>query len=553
MLNYLHIENIAVIEQSNIKFEEGFNVMTGETGAGKSIIIDAIYAVIGHRTSKELIRNGCGQARVSAVFSNVNDECVKAFSDNGIFTDEDGNFLIERMLSLNGNGYLRVNGTPISATLLRSISPMLINIHGQHDNQILLDETKHYIYIDRIAENNVEFLAYQEEFNHFNSIRAKLKSLEMDEDEKLRRIDILKYQIEELKNADLKLGEIEELKERLSIAKNIGNKINTLNKSLEFLKSSEESRGAVGMLVDVIRFLSLEKDGKYEAETDKLQDALDSASAAMQLIEEKINSLSSDDYNINVIEDRLAVLSFLASKYGKDEKEMLEFLYNAEKELEQILFNDEEIDRLSDQLTASQEMLIKKAEKLSKTRISAAKLFEQKVKEILVELNMPSAHILVKCNKGRYTRNGCDEITFLFSANAGETEKPFAKIASGGELSRVMLAIKNVLAEKDDVDTLIFDEIDSGISGVTADKVGMQLKNVSASHQVICITHLAQIAVAASNHLLIQKETIKGKTYTNVSKAQDDKRVYEIARIMGGSNITEELLQSARQMINHNH
>jgi len=273
----------------------------------------------------------------------------------------------------------------------------------------------------------------------------------------------------------------------------------------------------------------------------------------MQLIEEKINSLSSDDYNINVIEDRLAVLSFLASKYGKDEKEMLEFLYNAEKELEQILFNDEEIDRLSDQLTASQEMLIKKAEKLSKTRISAAKLFEQKVKEILVELNMPSAHILVKCNKGRYTRNGCDEITFLFSANAGETEKPFAKIASGGELSRVMLAIKNVLAEKDDVDTLIFDEIDSGISGVTADKVGMQLKNVSASHQVICITHLAQIAVAASNHLLIQKETIKGKTYTNVSKAQDDKRVYEIARIMGGSNITEELLQSARQMINHNH
>lgn len=553
MLNYLHIENIAVIEQSNIEFEEGFNVMTGETGAGKSIIIDAIYAVIGHRTSKELIRNGCGQARVSAVFSNVNDECVKAFSDNGIFTDEDGNFLIERMLSLNGNGYLRVNGTPISATLLRSISPMLINIHGQHDNQILLDETKHYIYIDRIAENNVEFLAYQEEFNHFNSIRAKLKSLEMDEDEKLRRIDILKYQIEELKNADLKLGEIEELKERLSIAKNIGNKINTLNKSLEFLKSSEESRGAVGMLVDVIRFLSLEKDGKYEAETDKLQDALDSASAAMQLIEEKINSLSSDDYNINVIEDRLAVLSFLASKYGKDEKEMLEFLYNAEKELEQILFNDEEIDRLSDQLTASQEMLIKKAEKLSKTRISAAKLFEQKVKEILVELNMPSAHILVKCNKGRYTRNGCDEITFLFSANAGETEKPFAKIASGGELSRVMLAIKNVLAEKDDVDTLIFDEIDSGISGVTADKVGMQLKNVSASHQVICITHLAQIAVAASNHLLIQKETIKGKTYTNVSKAQDDKRVYEIARIMGGSNITEELLQSARQMINHNH
>lgn len=549
MLKFLHIENIAVIQRAGIEFTDGFNVLTGETGAGKSIIIDSLYAVLGHRTSKELIRNGSENAFVSAVFSFEDDELLEIFADLGITPDVDGNFIIERKLSLSGSGYIKINGVPVSASNLKNISPFLLNIHGQHDNQTLLNPDNHYLYLDMVADNGDILNTYREEFANFNRIRTKLKSIEMDEDEKLRRIDVLKYQIKEITDANLKIGETDELKERLGIARSVGKRIKDLKSVLSVLKNDEENDGVNELLKTAVHLLSVMDDKKCEKDYTDLLDALENVNNATASIENYIDELSGEGYDLNTIEDRLAILSSLSAKYGKDEQQMLDFLKNAENELNTILFNDEEYEKLENQLIASQEKLIKAAENLSQSRIKAAAAFEEKVKEVLICLNMPNVCLKVEQSKGRYTRNGCDEIQFLFSANAGELSKPLSKIASGGELSRVMLAIKSVLSQKDKVETLIFDEIDSGISGRTADMVGFQLEKVSKSHQVICVTHLAQIAVAAKTHLLIEKAEKEGRTYTSVNKVDGEERVYEIARIMSGTNLTENVLASAREML----
>ena len=550
MLKYLHIENIAVIEQAGIEFTDGFNVLTGETGAGKSIIIDSLYAVLGHRTSKELIRNGCDSAFVSAVFCFKSKEILEIFNNIGIEPDNDNNFIIERKLSVSGSGYIKINDVPVTASTLKNISPFLINIHGQHDNQALLNSDNHYIYLDMVAENFSELEAYREEFSRFNSIRNKLKSIEMDEDEKLRKVDILKYQINELIDADLKIGEIDELKERLSVAKNITKKVKDLNYVLLLLKDTDDNTNALSLLKTATHYLSVLGDKKIENEHSQLLDALENVNNVTASIQDYIDTLSSDFYDINTIENRLALLSELSLKYGKNEEQMLGFLEKAQNELNTILFNDQEIEKLENELIKSQENLIKTAQRLSLSRKNTARIFEQKLKEVLVNLNMPNVSITVDILKGRYTRNGCDEVQFLFSANAGESSKPLSKIASGGELSRVMLAIKSVLSEKDNIETLIFDEIDSGISGRTADMVGVQLKNVSNSHQVICVTHLAQIAVTANTHLLIEKAEKMGRTYTSVKSISGEERVYEIARIMSGTNMSENILASARELLN---
>ncbi len=549
MLKFLHIENIAVIERAGIEFTDGFNVLTGETGAGKSIIIDSLYAVLGHRTSKELIRNGMENAFVSAVFSFEDDELLKIFADLGITPDEDGNFIIERKLSMSGSGYIKINGVPISASGLKNISPFLLNIHGQHDNQTLLNPDNHYLYLDMVADNGEILNAYREEFANFNRIRSRLKGIEMDEDEKLRRIDILKYQIKEITDANLKIGETAELKERLVVARSLGKRIKDLKSVLSVLKNDEEKGGVNELLKTAVHLLSVMDDKRVETDYTDLLNALENVNNATASIENYIEELSGDGYDLNAIEDRLAVLSSLSAKYGKDEEQMLSFLQKAENELNTILFNDEEYEKLENQLIASQERLIKAADKLSQSRTNAAATFEERVKEVLICLNMPNVCLKIEQKKGRYTRNGCDEIQFLFSANAGEISKPLSKIASGGELSRVMLAIKSVLSQKDNVETLIFDEIDSGISGRTADMVGVQLEKVSKSHQVICVTHLAQIAVTAKTHLLIEKAEKDGRTYTSVNKIDGEERVYEIARIMSGTNLTENVLASAREML----
>lgn len=549
MLKFLHIENIAVIEKAGIEFSTGLNVLTGETGAGKSIIIDAIFAVLGQRTSKELIRGGCDSAFVSAVLSSLPEAVIADFSDMGIEADDDGNYIIERKLSLSGSGYIKINGVPVTASFLKTVAPQIINIHGQHDNQALLDPDNHYLYLDRLAQNEKELSDYITCFKEFNAIRSVLKEKEMDEDEKLRKIDLLKYQINELNDAVLKEGEMEELKGRLSIAKNVDKRIRDLKSVLTYLRDGEESGGAVDMLKNAVHSIAVLNDDTLNNEYEKLLEALENVSICADGIEKRIDELSSGDYDIDKIQDRLSVLRTLSAKYGKDEAAMLVFLNNAEKELNTILFNDEEIERLENELINAQERLITAADKLSDTRRKAAWNFEKNVKEVLSNLNMPGVNLSVEQNNGRYTKNGCDEIQFLFCANAGENKKALSKIASGGELSRVMLAIKSVLAEKDDVDTLIFDEIDSGISGRTADKVGVQLRSVAESHQVICVTHLAQIAVSASHHLLITKEEKQGRTYTGVTHISGEERVKEIARIMGGTNVSETVLASARELL----
>lgn len=549
MLKYLHIENIAVIEQAGIEFSTGFNVLTGETGAGKSIIIDSLYAVLGYRTSKELIRNGCDSAFVSAVFSDIFGEAQQKLSDMGITADDDGNIVIERKLSLSGSGYIKVNGVPVSAASLKAVSVFLLNIHGQHDNQALLDPDNHYIYIDKLAQNEKELAVYREEFKNFNTIRSSLKALEMDEDEKLRKIDLLTYQINEIQSANLKEGELAELKGRLSVARNVDKRVKDLNSVLSFFKDNDESNGAITLIKNAVHAISLHNDESLSGEYEKLLDALHNINLCNDNIESRIEELSSDLYDIDKIEDRLSVLNSLCAKYGKEESEIFDFLNNAQKELNGILFNDKEIERLENELMLSQGRLIEAAQRLTDTRKAAALLFEKNVREVLASLNMPDVLLSVSHSKGRYTKNGCDEIQFLFSANAGEDKKPLAKIASGGELSRVMLAIKSVLAEKDEVHTLIFDEIDSGLSGRTADMVGVQLKKVAQSHQVICVTHLAQIAVTANHHLLITKEQKEGRTYTGVTHISGEDRVYEIARIMGGTNVSETVLASARELL----
>ncbi|MBR2043729.1 MAG: DNA repair protein RecN [Clostridia bacterium] len=550
MLKFLHIENIAVIEKAGIEFSTGLNVLTGETGAGKSIIIDAIFAVLGHRTSKELIRGGCDSAFASAVLSSLPEQVGEYFKENGIKADDDGNFIIERKLSLSGAGYIKINGIPVTASFLKTIAPLIINIHGQHDNQALLEPDNHYLYIDRLAQNEAELNAYRNCFKEFNAIRSALKEREIDEDEKLRKIDLLKYQIKELKDADLSEGEIDELKAKLSVAKNVDKRIKDLNSVLSYLRDNGDSVGATTLVKNAVHSISLIADDGLNGEYEKMLDAVNNLEISAHAIEGRIEELSSEEYDIDKIQERLSLLKSLSLKYGKDEAAMLLFLANAEKELDGILFNDEEIERLENQLILAKEALIASADKLSKTRKKAALSFEKDVKEVLCRLNMPRACLSVEHNTGRYTRNGCDEIQFLFSANAGETKKALSKIASGGELSRVMLAIKSVLADKDEVDTLIFDEIDSGISGRTADMVGVQLKEVAGSHQVICVTHLAQIAVAAGHHLLITKEEKQGRTYTNVCAVEGEDRVYEIARIMGGTNVTDNVLASARELLN---
>lgn len=550
MLKSLYIENIAVIEKTATDFGSAFNVLTGETGAGKSIIIDAINAVLGERTSKELIRAGCKNAVVTAVFANVGKEACSSLLENGFLADENGEYTVQRTLSSTSSN-IKINGQPVSSATLRSFSNKLINIHGQHDNQALLMPENHFRYLDMLAENSDLLDSYLNEFTNFNKIRNELKKLDIDEDEKLRKIDLLKFQIDELTNAKIVVGEAEKLKQNLEIAKNAEKHKQKLNDILYLLNGNDTNNGVLADLNEISRIVAKQEIKKLENQKAPLENAFDILSELKNTVEYCVDELSGEAFELDAIGDRLSLLSALMRKYGNSEEEMLIFLDNATKELKKIEFNDDEIIRLEKELEDSQNRLIKCAEKLTASRKSSAESFEKQVALVLNELNMPNVKIHTQINNGRYTRSGCDEIQFLLSANAGEDLKPLSKIASGGELSRIMLAIKSVFSEKDDVDTLIFDEIDTGISGMAADKVGVQLKKVASNRQVICVTHLAQIAACASNHYLIEKSVSDGRTYTDVKLLEKEQRVKEIARIMGGSNITEGLLSSAEELLNN--
>ncbi len=545
MLKFLHIENIAVIEKTDIEFKSGFNVLTGETGAGKSILIDAINAVLGERVSKELIRNGCDSALVSAVFCDFDEQTLAILNNYDISPDDDGNILITRKLSLSGKGLIKANGIPITATVLREIAQNLINIHGQHDNQALLVPENHLGYIDAIANNGALIDEYYKEFRNLNTIRKELRKLEMNEDEKARKLDVLKYQINEIESAGIKIGEIQELKNQLKIAESYEKTFKALTSAEFYLSGDDSNDGILNSLRKAEKQLIIADT----VATDKLNEALVLLEDLRTEIGRFLSNSEYSELNPDEINQRLDYLSRLVLKYGGSEESAIDFLDNANTQLQAIEMSDKRIIELSNMLDISTTRLIELGEKLTDNRKTVANEFEKQVCDVLKELNMPNVKFSVSFQKGKYTKNGCDAVEFVISANAGESLKPLHKIASGGELSRVMLAIKSILLDKDPVGTMIFDEIDTGISGYAADKVARQLKFVSNARQVICVTHLAQIAAVANEHLLIVKNTENGRTFTNVSSLSYEEKIYEIARIMSGTDITDNLYNSAKELI----
>lgn len=549
MLKFLHIENIAVIERSDIEFSSGFNVLTGETGAGKSIVIDSINAVLGERTSRELIRAGCDTAEVSAVFGELDNATAAALSDIGVVPDDDGNIVIRRRLSAAGKGLIKLNDRPVTATELKEVGRHLVNIHGQHDNQALLDPERHLDYVDAVADDDPIKGKYYAEFREINKIRKELASVQTDEDEKRRRVDLLKYSINELESAGIKPGEYDKLRRKLEIARNYQKTAEALARAYSALKGDDELDGAVSLLSGAEKALSSLRDEEWDKRASVLSSAASAAEDVSAAIYDFLENAEYSDIDPDEINARLDTLDKLMLKYRGGEWELLKALDKAREELNDIEFSDKKAAELSELLDSSVERLVALGEELTEVRKKAAAAFEKQVCDILSYLNMPDVRFTVQFAKGRYTKRGCDTAEFMISANRGESVKPLSKIASGGELSRVMLAIKSVLLGRDPVGTMIFDEIDTGISGYTAGKVGTQLKRVAENRQVICVTHLAQIAAMGDTHLLIEKKAEGDRTFTSVSPLSYEDRINEIARIMSGAQMTENLYNSAKELL----
>lgn len=549
MLKFLHIENIAVIEKTDIEFFDGLSALTGETGAGKSIIIDAINAVLGERTSKELIRNGCDSANVTAQFCELSEISKNAVTSAGYDLEEDGTLIIDRTLSLKGNGSIRINGKPAAVSILKNIGRDLINIHGQHDNQNLLDPENHYIYVDRLAENERLKSEYYNEFHKLNTIRKEIAKLSSDLEEKKRRKDLIEFEINELSGADIKIGETENLRKKQKIAENYSKMISSLNEAYSYLNGGDDFDGAVSLIKNSQKSL-------ISSDCEEISDSISKTADILSILEDICSDIRTVTHNeeygaldIEAINQRLDLLRKLSVKYNADETQMLLKLENLQEELLSIDTADEKIEKLSKELDLSTERLIALGDKLSQSRIKAGNKFCKEVTNVLKFLDMPNVTFQMKHEKGRYTKSGCDTIEFMICTNIGEAMKPLHKIASGGELSRIMLAIKSVLSDKDGIDTLIFDEIDSGISGRAAGKVGIQLKKASTDKQVLCVTHLAQIAANADNQYLIEKTVKDNKTYTKVSLLSYEERIKEIARIMSGDSLTDSLYNSAKELL----
>ncbi len=553
MLKAINIENIAVIEKCNIDFKEGFNCLTGETGAGKSIIIDSINAVTGQRTSKELVRTGCDKAFVSAVFDDVSLEVTEKLSEYGIDASDDSVILF-RSISADGKNTCKINGVTVNVSVLREIGNILVNIHGQHDNQALLNPDTHCGFVDAFGGYRDVLNDYRECYQELRAVRKKLKSLTTDENEKLRKIDLLKYQINEIEAANVIVGELESLSERRELVRNSEKLRLSLSMCLNLLSGDDNMPGAETMIAQSLQEFS--SIAKLLQSNEKLLERFDFAVSEIADISAEIrdlnDSLDFDPNELENLEQRIDLIKSLNKKYGGDETAVLQYLDNAKEELENITSSDELIEDLEKQSEILEDKLVEKGEKLTSARTKAAFQFSDKICEVLRYLEMPNVVFSVDIEPKIYSADGCDRLEFLISANKGQEPKPLSKIASGGELSRTMLAIKSVMADFDNCDTLIFDEIDSGISGKAADKVGRQLKQLSKLRQVLCVTHLAQIAAAADGHFQILKSSTETNTYTEVLPLEGDERVREIARIMSGTNMTENLYNSAKELIeNH--
>lgn len=550
MLSNLYIENIAVIEKTSIDFKKGLNVMTGETGAGKSIVIDSINAVLGNRTSKELIRTGASSAFVSAEFTNLSEKAIAVIYEAG-FEFEDGELLIQREISTTGKNKCRINGRPATVSTLKEIGVQLINIHGQHESYELMSPELHISYIDKLAGLESEIEAYQEVYKKYKKLSAELKKATVDESERERKIDLLKYQIDELEDADLRDGEYEELNEQKAVLQNSEKIIEAIMSSRALMNGDEESSGVLENLQEINSQLS--DISEYMSEVEPINSRIESAIYELEDCLSELTGLTdlvdTDGGSLDSIEERLDLIYTLGKKYGSTIKEMLDFLDKAKKELNALVMYDENREALIKECDKAHKEAEKLAKALSEKRRATSSEFADKVCEEMAFLDMPNVKLVVVQESCELNSLGCDNIEFLISTNPGEPPKPISKIASGGELSRMMLAVKNVLSDKDDIDTLIFDEVDTGISGSAAQKVGLKLREVSKSRQVLCVTHLAQIAAMGNSHFKISKSVRDEKTFTKVEELDHEGRKQELARIIGGTEMTKASLDYAEEML----
>ena len=547
MLSLLHIENIAVIECADISFDRGFNVLTGETGAGKSIVIDAISAILGQRAYRDMIRTGTNKASVRAVFTDV--PKLPWFEENGV--EYDPETIIQREVHLDGKNVCRVNGSLVTVSILNKLGIQLINIHGQHDSASLFDEANHLTFLDDFAGNEAIRDNYTEKYSAVDKLRREINRISMDEGEKLRRMETLKYQIEEIEKAHLEAGEDDALEERRKLLQNSEKIANGLNEAVESLYGGDDTDGAASLLSVAERALA--RISKYSDDIaslhEKVADLMYQVQDAAEIARDVQYELSYSADELDNIESRLDVIHKLRRKYGTTCADILQYLEKAKQELDEIEFANDHVERLKKKLKKAEKEAWDAAMELRKNRQEVAEKLSARILTELAQLDMPKVQFACQFTELELTNNGADAVAFYMSANIGEALKPMSKVASGGELARIMLAMKNVLAEQDKVDTLIFDEVDTGVSGRAAQKVAEKLKAVARAKQVLCVTHLPQIAAMGDTHMLIAKGERDGRTYTTVTPLDLEGRKRELARIIGGANITEITLKSAEEML----
>ena len=552
MLSLLHIENIALIQSADIRFEPGFNVLTGETGAGKSIVIDSIGAVLGERTSRELIRTGAKSALVTAVFTQV--PPLPWLEENGFPTGEE-ELLLQRELQGDGRNVCRIDGKLVTVAQLRELGRQLLNIHGQHDGQQLLDPASHLGYLDQFGGCQPLLESYQEAYRKWHDIRREMDKLQMDEAERSRRVDTLNYQIQELERAQLKAGEDEELSARRTLLRSAGRLMEAVQ-SAEFALSGDEDRdGACSLIAQAEG--EVQGVSSISPELSELSEKLTALRCAADDAADTLRDLSrSFDFSpgeLDQVEERLDLLYRLRKKYGPTVEDMLSYLDRCRKELDQIQYADDTLARLEKDLKKAQKEAARRGEVLSQARREAAGALQARVQEELRQLDMPKVQFQTaftpKGGEAGMDETGLDEVQFLMSANLGEALKPIQKVASGGELARIMLALKNVLAEGDQIGTLVFDEVDTGVSGRAAQKVAEKMAQVARGKQVLCVTHLPQIAAMADTHFSVQKGEREGRTYTRLERLDRSQRREELARLIGGASITPSLLESAEELL----
>ena len=549
MLSQLFIQNIAVIEKVQVTFEKGLNVFTGETGAGKSIVIDAINAVLGNRTSRELVRTGAPKALVTALFEEIGDETKEQLLSLGFEPEEDGSLLLSREISSDGKTSCKIGGRPATVSILREVAQSLINIHGQHDSQSLLQPEQHLGYIDQFGKTAALLKEYRLEYAYYAELQRKLHQLRTDEREKAQRMDLLSYQINEISAAVLLPGEEEDLQTAKKKMQNSAKIVEALHVTHDLLQGAEESDGILSMLDQAQEQIQILEAYYPQLKSDRILDIRYELEEVEETLRDALSDAEMDPAELDRIEERLDLIFRLKRKYGGSVEEILNFADQAQQELDSITHAEELQSKLEKEESQSKERLMGLAKRLSEKRKAAAKLFEKQVCAELAFLDMPSVRFFVHAETDKPDETGVDRMEFYISTNPGEPPKPIGKIASGGELSRIMLSLKNVIAEGDRVGTLIFDEVDTGVSGRAAQKIGRKLKQASSGRQIICVTHLAQVAAFADTHLLIAKTVQDGRTFTTVQALPQEERVRELARIMGGESITPTVLASARELI----